>query len=160
MNPRGDDILTKINKSIEKPYIPARDSREVNVVDRIKKLKEREPVVVQDEVIEYEEIHRIVPTIEERIPAGCPGGFVKLDERGLIDLAYLPPSAGGSSVKTAKTHLEFPTIGSPDVIYVATEENSGKGYIYVWCESLKCYERPDDSLGNVSEIYGGSASDL
>lgn len=67
--------------------------------------------------------------------------------------------AGDAVVRTYKSHLEFPTVGVSNILYLATEENDGKGYIYHWVESRGSYEIPADTLteDSVEVINGGGA---
>lgn len=67
--------------------------------------------------------------------------------------------AGDAVVKTYKTHLEFPTVGVSNVLYLAAEENDGKGYVYHWVESRGSYEIPADVLteDSIEVINGGGA---
>lgn len=94
----------------------------------------------------------------------CKGQIVSVHE-GDVWGAYIVDDennfnliAGDSVVQTAATHLEFPTVGVSNVLYLATEEHEGKGYIYRWCESRGCYEIPADTNEELSieVIDGGS----
>lgn len=134
-----------INENLyeDKPYIPSRDPREYNVVDRIRELendhnKEYNPI--NDESVEYNDIPKILSEIE----TGVPGSIVRLGEDGLIDPKYLSPISGGTAIMSASTHLDFPPVGNENLLYIATEENEGKGYLYIWSSKSRCYERPDD----------------
>lgn len=149
-----------INSNIyeDHPYLPDRDSREINAVNRLKELQRKQHVFVNDEDIQYTEAKKLADAvIKEESTPGKPGCIVRLDNNCQIPKEYIPASSGGSTVISARTHLEFPTVGSEDALYVATEENNGKGYLYRWCEGLNCYEKPYDDLGSVSEICGGDA---
>lgn len=153
--------MSKRNNSLEKPYVPKRDPREANIVNRINKLKGHKVTYVNDDSIEYSDAPNLIgQLLKGEDVVGTPGGLVPLDDNGLIDTKYLPPEIGGTSIQVARTLAEFPPIGDDTTLYVATEENDGKGYIYRWCEGLHCYERPEDSLDDVSEICGGCAEDI
>lgn len=64
---------------------------------------------------------------------------------------------GGNSVYNGKTHYDFPSIGSVNVIYKAEEEKK----IYQWNEEKKCYEllcEMQTNLDNITLIHGGNAN--
>lgn len=167
---KGDTEV--INSNIYKEdtsYVRERDPRELNAVARLEEVREmkKNRQFINDEDVQYPDLEKEITIAIEEIKddlveeSGTPGNFVKLNEYGVIDPQYIPDSSGlpaaRTAVMTAPTHFEFPTIGLPDVVYIATNENEGKGYIYRWCDGLNCYEKPYDSLDNVSEINGGSA---
>ena len=62
---------------------------------------------------------------------------------------------GEQSVIEAPTHFDFPNIGKPQRVYLATAENDGNGYYYRWNSAVNAYVRPDDEPLEV--INGGSA---
>lgn len=64
---------------------------------------------------------------------------------------------GTGSVYNAKTHYEFPSVGSPEVIYKAEEEKK----IYQWNTALSKYEllsEVDITVDNIQIIHGGNAN--
>nr|DAP41134.1 MAG TPA: hypothetical protein [Caudoviricetes sp.] len=54
----------------------------------------------------------------------------------------------------AKTHLDFPSIGNPNVIYKAEEERK----LYQWDEGTLTYVALDEGVADVEIIHGGNAS--
>lgn len=65
--------------------------------------------------------------------------------------------SGTGSVYNAKTHYEFPNIGSSEVIYKAEEEKK----IYQWNTTLSKYEllsEVDITVDNIQIIHGGNAN--
>ncbi len=71
------------------------------------------------------------------------------------DLDYIGGSSGG--VFNAKTHFEFPSIGSIDMIYKAETEKK----IYQWNPDLLKYEVLSEievTIQDLELIYGGNAN--
>lgn len=69
---------------------------------------------------------------------------------------------GAPSVQEYKTHLEFPNVGQANMIYIATDENDGKGLIYRYDVQAHKYFKPFDTeggggTGSFDVLYGGSA---
>lgn len=144
----------------DQPYLPSRDPREVNIVERLKDIRETEPVYVNDEDVQHSDLEKEVTIIVERV----------IEDRN-------PESSGGSSsggnsnpdggdsgetiyrsaIISAATLSDFPSVGSEDLLYLATEENDGNGYLYRWCPEQDCYLRPEDSTDDISLIEGGNA---
>lgn len=141
-----------VNRNLyeDKPYFPSRDPREVNIVDRLKEVKDIEPTYVNDEDIQHadleKEVHVIVEEIIKENNGETPGGG---NTGG--DVVYK------QAIISAATHEEFPRVGSEEVLYLATEENEGNGYLYRWCKEQGCYLRPEDSTDDISLIEGGNA---
>lgn len=73
------------------------------------------------------------------------------------DLAYIGSSGGGGGIFNAKTHYEFPSVGSVDMIYKAEEEKK----IYQWNSTLLRYEVLSEieiTIEDLEVIYGGNAN--
>lgn len=76
-----------------------------------------------------------------------------------IDLAYVGSSegGGGGGVLNAKTHYEFPSVGSVNMIYKAEEEKK----IYQWNSTLLKYEVLSEieiTIEDLKVIHGGNAN--
>lgn len=63
-------------------------------------------------------------------------------------------TTSANSVVNAKTHLDFPSIGNPNVIYKAEEERK----LYQWDEGTLTYVALDEGIADVEIIHGGNAS--
>lgn len=72
------------------------------------------------------------------------------------DLDYIS-SEGGGGVYNAKTHYEFPSVGSVDMIYKAESEKK----IYQWNPDLLKYELLSEievTMQDIEVIHGGNAN--
>ena len=72
------------------------------------------------------------------------------------DLDYIG-SEGGGGVYNAKTHYEFPSVGSVDMIYKAESEKK----IYQWNPNLLKYELLSEievTMQDIEVIHGGNAN--
>lgn len=72
------------------------------------------------------------------------------------DLEYIGGKEGGG-VFNAKTHYEFPSIGSADIIYKAEEEKK----IYQWNSILLKYEVLSEieiTIEDLEIVHGGNAN--
>lgn len=72
------------------------------------------------------------------------------------DLDYIN-SEGGGGVYNAKTHYEFPSVGSVDMIYKAESEKK----IYQWNPDLLKYELLSEievTMQDIEVIHGGNAN--
>lgn len=63
-------------------------------------------------------------------------------------------SANDASVVNAKTHFDFPSVGSINVIYKASDER----ILYQWNEDELKYEPLDGNELQINVIYGGGAN--
>ncbi len=113
----------------------------------------------------YGEIDRIPQAISDGIiPAGT---VIFTKENGdQAELLFYDPQGRLKTVTGKSLNIqeyrysgEFPNIGKPQCIYVATEENGGKGYIYRWSAADRKYYKPFDDFEDIKIISGGSAND-
>lgn len=147
-----DDINQNIYDEVQ-PYLVEKDPRELNVVERIKQVGVRTPVLLDDEDIQKLEMSQTIDTVTERNDntyvfansIGLPNGIAPLNSAGVIDEKYLPPTAGGSVI-VASTVEEFPAVGTPSLLYLASAERRGEGHLYWYSEKENCYKLPYDEL--------------
>jgi hypothetical protein len=65
-----------------------------------------------------------------------------------------------NAITEATTHYDFPNVGLPYHLYIATAENNGRGYIYRWDSTDGKYYIPSDLNEETNQIYGGSVDEL
>lgn len=93
------------------------------------------------------------------LEAGQPG-FVTDENRMKIgdgDTAWNDlPYMGEGCVQNYATHLEFPSVGKPNVIYKAESEKT----MYQWNETDQQFEKIGGEAGNldIQVIHGGNAA--
>lgn len=73
----------------------------------------------------------------------------------------IEPVAGEEHIIERTTVFEFPTIGKPNRIYIATNENDGHGAVYRWDSTDEKYYKPEstiiESLEEGAILNGGGA---
>lgn len=147
-----NDINQNIYDEVH-PYLVEKDPRELNVVERIKQIGVKKPVLVEDDDIQKLEMTQTIDTVNERndntyvstSSIGLPNGVVPLNTAGIIDEKYLPSTRGGS-VLVASTVEDFPAVGTPNLLYLASAEREGDGHLYWYCEEENCYKLPYEEL--------------
>lgn len=92
----------------------------------------------------YQQLLNLLEKKQDKLEAGA--GITIED--GVISTT----SANG--VVNAKTHLDFPSVGNPNVIYKAEEERK----LYQWDEGTLTYVALDEGVADVEIIHGGNAS--
>lgn len=141
----------------DQPYLPSRDPREVNIVERLQDIRETEPTFINDDDIQHSDLEKEVFIIVEKVMDSYPdnedsGDNSTGDSGGEGEEVILR-----SAILSAATQSDFPPVGSEEMLYLATEENGGNGYLYRWCTEQNCYLRPEDSTDDISLIEGGDA---
>lgn len=92
------------------------------------------------------------PVLRYREPGWATDtGVLKIGD-GITPWNDLEP-ANNSSVVNAKTHFDFPSVGSVNAIYKASDEKK----LYQWNETELKYEPLDGNELQVSVIHGGGA---
>lgn len=77
-----------------------------------------------------------------------------LDQEGLAYFwEQIKLSPEGKSVITVDTMYDFPTVGKPDILYVAKTENT----IYRWDDVGIKYEIVGSNYNEIEQINGGKA---
>lgn len=75
---------------------------------------------------------------------------------GTIEIlpGYIDPEP---AVVEAFSHLEFPNVGKPNTLYVATSENGGSGSVYRWDTTQNKYFSVTENTDIIERIDGGHA---